>query len=389
MSAFQPRNLSTTALMLCGLAGCKGCKNEDDKGTPSDDSAEIDLCPDFTNDWGQWLSLGVMPDGTPAAAAYDRTKGGLSFALRNEDGEWCHEEADGYAGADGLDPGDRGAYASMAIASDGTVWVGEQDLKGHSLRYAMRDTAGVWTAGIADSGGGAAPDAGYWASLALDAKGAPVIAHYDKGKGALRIAHWGGTAFSAEVVDEGSDVTDDSGTVIEADVGSYANLVIANGTEYIAYYDGAAGALKLAIGTSGAYSTEVVDDTADVGAWPDMLVDDQGNITIAYQDLTNQDLKLAQGTPGAFTLSVVEDGEYRGADAALFMNGTYPAIVSFDGRDNNILLSQEAGGTWTTDTLAGDDAALGYHNEVIEAGGVHYVGCYDYTNRSLWFEQLD
>lgn len=380
--------------LAVGLAGCDGCNNKD-KEVADDikESTPPEPVP-FTNDWGQWLTMAVTPDGQPAAAAYDLTQGALTYATAEVDGDgnatWTHEEVDGYLDSEGLDQGDRGTYASMAIASDGKVWIAFHDNRVLNLRYAYRDpSTGTWTTGVADTGGGATPQAGRWASLALDASGNPVVAHYDIYKMALRVAHWGGTAFSGEVVDEGEATTDTAGAEVEADVGKYARLRIHDGVEYIAYYDAANGALKLAYGTSGSYTIEVVDDTGDVGTWPDMLIDDQGKIQIAYQDVTNQDLKYAVGSPGSWTISTVDSGEYRGADAALFMNGSYPAIMYFDGRENNVMLAQNAGDTWTADTVAGDGAALGFHNEVVTASGVRYAGCFDYTNRTLWFQKLD
>lgn len=382
-------------ILSVALTGCDGCKNKD-KEVADDINESVPPEPvPYTNDWGQWLTMAVTPDGQPAAAAYDLTQGALTYAVGEVDGEgnvtWTHEEVDGYADAEGLDQGDRGTYASMAIAADGRVWVAYHDNKVLNLRYATRDPAtGAWTTGIADKGAGATPQAGQWASLALDASNNPVVVHYDIGKANLRVARWDGTAFSGDVVDEGEGTTDTAGEEVDADVGKYARLKIVGGVEYIAYYDAANGALKLAHGSAGSYTVETVDDTADVGTWPDMIVDDQGKIQIAYQDVTNQDLKFAEGTAGGtWTLSTVDSGEYRGADAALFMNGSYPAIVYFDGRENNVMLAQNAGDTWTEDTVAGDGAALGFHNEVITASGVRYAGCFDYTNRTVWFQKLD
>lgn len=393
--AFAGRFVAWVPMLLSvALTGCDGCNNKD-KEVADDIKESVPPEPEpFTNDWGQWLTMAVTTDGKPAAAAYDLTKGALTYATGEVDGDgnvtWTHEEVDGYADDEGLDQGDRGTYNSMAIASDGKVWIGYHDNKVLNLRYAWRDpSSGTWTTGIADTGSGATPQAGQWASLALDASGVPAIAHYDIGKANLRIAHWNGTAFTGEVVDEGEGTTDTAGAEVDADVGKYAHLEIAGGTEYIAYYDAANGALKLAYGTSGSYTIEVVDDSGDVGTWPDMIVDDQGNIQIAYQDVTNQDLKFAVGTPGSWTLSTVDSGEYRGADAALFLNGSYPAVVYFDGHENNMMLAQNAGDTWTSETVAGDGAALGFHNEVITASGVRYAGCFDYTNRTVYFQKLD
>lgn len=381
------------ALALANLPGCKGCANKDKEGT--DDVGETGSGPvPFTDDWGQWLSMAVTTDGKPAAAAYDLTLGAVTYATAELDSDgnptWTHEEVDGYYGEGGIDVGDRGTYTSMAIAPDGTVWISYYDNKVYNLRYAKRDPAdGTWTTGIADTGSGLTPNVGQWSSLALDSANNPVIASYDSDKQQLRIAHWGGSSFTGEVVDEGEDATGDSGETISADVGKYAKLKITGNTEYIAYYDAANGALKLAHGNAGSYTTEVVDDTADVGAWPDMIADSDGTLHISYQDVENQDLKYAEGKTGSFTLSTVDTGEYRGADTALFMNGSYPAVVYFDGRYNNVMLAQNAGDTWTTDTVAGDDEALGFHNEVIAVGGSHYAGCFDYTNRTVWFHKLD
>ena len=380
--------LLAVAAMLPNLAGCKGCKEATDKAVT--DSVPVVEPEPFTNDWGQWLSMGVMPDGSPAAASYDRTQGGLVFAMATLEAgvpTWSFEKVDGYPDDDGLDSGDRGTYTSMGINQDGTVWVSYYDEKIHTLRYSTRDVDGIWSSAVADVGEGATPNAGLFTSLALDGQGLPVIAHHDEGKGRLRVVHYADGAFSGEVVDSGEDLSTDTGTVA-ADVGEFAKLRIAGGKEYIAYYDRAAGALKLAVGTKGSYETEVVDDSADVGQWPDLLIEDDGTVHITYQDVDNQDLKYAVGTPGSWTISTIDDGDYVGADSALFMNGSYPAVLYFDGRDNDVKIGQRGADSWSLDTVAGSDAALGYHNEVITAGGVRYAGCYDYTNRTIWFSEL-
>ena len=48
--------------------------------TESVDQVEEEV-EEFTNDWGQWLSMGVLPDGRPVAAFYDATEGALGFAI--------------------------------------------------------------------------------------------------------------------------------------------------------------------------------------------------------------------------------------------------------------------------------------------------------------------
>lgn len=382
------RLLTALAVVASGFVfeACKGCRDEPEPFVP-DPPAED------PHDIGQYLSLRAMPDGRPAMAYYDRTKGGLAFAIGTAQGEelsWDEERIDGFTNEQGLDVGDRGKYASLAITDAGTAWISYYDATNGNLFYARRDGKDSWTTGIADTGGGATPNAGLFTSIALDSSGNPVIAHHDKNKGHLRVTHWRDTAFSGEIVDEGTDFTPEEGSEEEAkdaNVGQYARLLIHEGTEYIAYYDAANGDLKLAVGSSGSYNVEVVDSSGDVGAWPSLLVDG-GTVHIAYHDLTNQDLKLASGSPGSWTISTLDQGDFVGADTEIFSEGGALHVLYFDGNENNLKLATQSGGSWSVDTVAGSDAALGFHNETVSAGGKRYAACYDYTNRTIWFEEL-
>jgi hypothetical protein len=389
--------MRVSALVYVGLVpllltGCKGCIKE----PPEEDPGVIgeDGPPPAPHDVGAWLSMRALPDGRPAVSYYDRTADGLGFAIGNvQDGavSWTTEEVDSYPDSTGLNPGDSGKYSALAIASDGTAWVVYQDTSNGVLKYAKRDAAGAWTIGNADTGGGPSFDSGYWASVALDTSGNPVAVHYDKAKGTLRVARWNGTAFTATVVYEGTDsVPADTATeALSGDAGEYAKLVIAaDGTEYIAFYDRAWGALRLASGNAGGYSVEVVDDTGDVGQWPDLLVDGT-SVTIAYHDVTNQDLKLAEGRAnGPWTLTTLDTGDHVGADTSIFADGSSPGVVYFDGANNDMKLARKRSGDWALDVVGSSGAAVGYHNETVEVGGSRYAASYDYTNRGIWFTAL-
>ncbi|MDP2312344.1 MAG: hypothetical protein Q8P41_05520 [Pseudomonadota bacterium] len=383
--------VSALVLVAFVLPGCNGCTKE----PPPDDPGPIgDDTPKDPHDVGSWLSMRAMPDGRPAVAFYDRTSGALAFAIGTvTDGSvtWAIEEVDSYPDENGLNPGDSGKYASMAIGSDGVAWVLYQDTSNGVLKYATRDTAGVWTIGNADTGGGPNYDSGYWASVALDPSGNPVAAHYDAAKGALRVARWNGTAFTAAAVYEGTDYTSTDTAVdsVSGNAGEYARIAIAaDGTEYIAFYDRAWGALRLASGNVGGYSFELVDDTADVGQWPDLLVDG-ANLSIAYHDVTNQDLKLAQGRAnGAWNVETVDSGDHVGADTAIYANGSDPGIVYFDGANNDMKVARKSGSAWALETVGSTGSAVGYHNETVTLGGAQYVASYDYTARTIWFSAL-
>lgn len=362
---------SNVLLCMPALAGIwlVGCScNGDNNLNPQPDPEEA------FNDIGSWIGLDVLADGSPAVSYYDRTKGGLGFAIGTLSAEsisWAVEEVDGYPGSDGLDPGDRGTHTDLAIASDGTAWVAYRDDSNSSLRYARRDSTGTWETGVGGSGSGASPDIGQWSSIALDASENPVISYYDAGSESLRVSHYTGTGFSAEVVDEGG-------------VGTYSDLLIADGVEYIAYYDAANGDLKLAVGTEGAYTVEVVDAEGDVGKWPSIGLLD-GTFYIAYQDVTTNDLLMATGTPGSWTTELVDDSDYRGADNETVFIGGAPAVYTFDGYNNDLLLAEQTPDAWQIGKVAGDEAALGFHVEALNVGNEVYVASYDYTNRFLFF----
>ncbi len=377
------------ASTLIWITACS-CQPENSLGQIEDE----DPTGISTHDIGQYLGMAATPDQDLVISFYDREKGALAFArgvVSGESVDWTYTGLDGYPDDVGLDPGDRGKYTSIAVASDGAIWIAYHDVTAGVLRTATCPNGGTsWELGVGDAGTGASPNTGRFASIALDAEENPVIAHYQSDKQLLRIAHYNGSSFTGETVDEGTDnLAQDTGAQdISADVGKYANLAIADdGTEYIAYYDAAHGDLKLATGTAGAYTISTVDSEGDVGAWPDILLH-EGKVIIAYQDLGNQDLKLARRNGTNWNLETLDEGDYVGADSAVFMNGSYPAVWYFEGHDNNVKLAQQAGSEWTTDNWAGDEAALGYHLETATLDSTVWVGSYDYTNRTLWFDSL-
>ncbi len=370
------------------LQGCEGCNPATDTPKPDEPAA-------FTNDAGSWLSMAVTPDGDPAIAYYDRTMDALGYAVGtlDKDGKatWTREEVDSYPDENGLNAGDSGRYASMAIDGRGQVWIAYQD-SSNSVLKAAHKADGVWAIEVADIGGGTKPDAGHWASLALDASGNPVIAHHDAATGTLRVSRWNGSAFAAEVAAEGEAYTPaDTGAgaeTVDAKVGEYARLLIAaDGTEYVAYYDAAWGALRLATKSGGAWSVTTVDDAGDVGQWPSMVLDG-GTLWIAYHDVANQDLKVAHGTPGDFSVETIDDGNHVGADTAIFLDDGAVGIVYQDAFANDMKLARHSGGAWSVEKVSGDQGALGFHNETVRIGSKRYAACYDFTARAVYFSAL-
>lgn len=385
--------------MLLALAAC----NPDVDFTPrTPDEVPPDPAPP---DAGSWLSMDLAPDHERLVIGYyDRELSGFGFAIGapQEDGSivWEHEQVDGYRDDNGLDTGDRGKYATMKVAPDGTVWAAYYDTSAKDLRYAHRlGGRKSWVTGVIDGAG--APDVGQWASLALDANGNPAVAYYDNTGKTLKIAHLSANQDESNDTIEwdvaeawhgqGWTGTDAEGTPIEraADVGKYARLMIAGTTEYIAYYDAGQQRLGLLEGTAGNYTQSFVSDVGvNMGAWPSILLD-SGTLIIAFHDVQNQNLMVATRQSGGFTVEVADAGEYVGADTEIVKRGGQLTVLYFDGQNNDMKLATKRGGEWVTETLGSPDHAVGFHNELVRLGNGYWAGSYDFTSRSVFMYRLN
>ncbi len=377
------------ALCLLPVLIAAGCSCNQDYSFPKANAVSYDPPENF----GAWLSMDTTPDGNGITMAYyDIADGALGFAVGTPQSDgtvvWAHEPVDGYKGDDGLDRYNRGKYASMKVAVDGTVWVAYHDVDQGGLYVSQRTAGpGSWTEPEkVDIGGGFAPSAGQWASLALDSDNNPVIAHHDGGTGTLRVTRYDGSDWSSIEAWTGDDLNGvgDTGEpfTIDSNVGTYARLIIYEGTEYIAFYDATFKTLNLLEGVGGAYTHTVVDQTGDTGQWPSMWTDGS-ELKIAYHDVGNQDLVIASRTAGVWSRETVDAGAYRGADSEVFVKDGVTGVLYFDGFNNDQILATNDG-AWTLQTVGGEDAAIGFHNEVVEINGVLWLASYDYTNQTLF-----
>jgi len=388
------------------LAGCNSCSSE--YNIP--DGFEPDEI-DVPEDHGSWLSMDVTPEGERLAIAfYDRTRGALGFAVGDIDPDtngvtWEYERVDGYADSEGVDRGDRGKFASMKVAPDGTVWVAYQDIGNGVLNVAHR-VGYTWTTWQADAGSGSRPQTGEWASLDIDANGAPVIIHQDATSGTLRRTtlaseDLGDVQWVSEEIFAGQDWTGLDSEGVEytrpAQVGMYARLMIVQNTEYIAFYDSAHQKLNLLEGAAGSYVHTVVTTESvladrgsdDMGHWPSIVLDGS-TLNIAFQDVSNQDLVMASREGGAnWSYNVIDEGEYKGADTEIFKYQGELSILYFDGFYNNMMVADRTGAVWVPATLGGDETALGFHNEAAKVGDTMWVASYDYTERNIFIRPLD
>ena len=336
---------------------------------------------------GPWLSLDTAPGGEALTMTfYDRENGGCAFAIGTPtaagDVKWAYEKVDGYAGDDGLDRADRGMYSSHKVAPDGTVWVAYRDVVNGGLFAAQRTAPHVWEVHNVEIAAGA----GHWASLALDADGKPVIAHYNTDSRTLLVSRTNSEGWSTETAHTGAENAGlgDTGVPFSnpADVGEYAKIYIYEGVEYIAFYDRAWGTLNLLEGGSGDYAHTQVDNQGDVGQWPSIWTDGS-QLRIAYHDITNQQLLMAVRNSGGWTRATIDSDDYTGADSEMFEIDGKLGVVYFDGFNNDQKLARLDGGDWSTETIDGDGVAVGFHNEAAYAAGKWWLASYDFTNHAL------
>ncbi|MEO0605365.1 MAG: hypothetical protein AAF211_28300, partial [Myxococcota bacterium] len=59
-----------------------------------------------------------------------------------------------------------------------------------------------------------------------------------------------------------------------------------------------------------------------------------------------------------------------------------------DGFENDARVAMREGGQWTLDRVGADNLAVGYHNEVVKAGGHVWAVSYNYTDQSPWLRAL-
>ena len=100
-------------------------------------------------------------------------------------------------------------------------------------------------------------------------------------------------------------------------------------------------------------------------------------------------MKFASGQPGDWTFTTIDQGESLGADSDLIATSSGLQVAYHDAYNNDVkLASQNSDGTWNTQTLAGVDGALGFHNALVEIGGSVYAASYNFGEETVWFSAV-
>ncbi len=237
---------------------------------------------------GTHTSLVVSADGEVHVAYRDATKRRLRHAERALDGTWQTVEIDGCAGEEGCPTAeeDYGEYASIALVG-GAPRVAFYDRLRGDLKLAERDAEGAWevltldgrdpTTGI-DEG-----DVGRFATLAIDASQRIGIAYYDATRSSLRYLSPGGAGSGPIIVDDGLWQDPITGATRQHPVGQHVGLRFdAQGQATMVYLD--AGRLLLKRAQVSGATVVGPSDVPDLpaGAFIDFGVTDDGAIHGAY-----------------------------------------------------------------------------------------------------------
>ena len=230
-----------------------------------------------------------------------------------------------------------GQYLSSALAPDGVLHVAYYDAKNGDLKYARRDTAGVWSTTTVDSRN----TVGLYPSIALDSNDRPAISYYSKTGGNLKFATLlNGTSWSVANVDTGGDVGRYSSLALiptgSPDIGTFRFGV--------AYEDSTNGDFKYAevAGASVITAPVRVDATTTKGGGYISLAFNGSEPAFSYYDAANADLKYAaRSTNGKWSAVTVAANNSQGlySDLQFTFDTNQPAIVYYNKTSDRVMLA--------------------------------------------------
>jgi CSLREA domain-containing protein len=300
-------------VMHCNDANCAG----------SDESI---TSPDTGGSVGRWTSLELDTSGHPVISYYDVTNSDLKVMHCND--------ANCAGGGESITSPDAasfvGEYTSLALDGSGYPVVSYHAEASDDLKLLHCNDANC----AGDDESITSPDTsgyvGEYTSLALDASGYPVVSHYDRGNGDLRIVHCNDANCAGD--DESITSPDSYG-----DVGEYTSLALdASGYPVVSYYYDGYDHLRVMHcndpNCSGGDESITSPDTGYQTGWYTSLeLDASGNPVVAYHDENNGDLKVLHcGHPNCIvTSNSVTNPGYTGEYSSLALDANGYPVVSY------------------------------------------------------------
>jgi hypothetical protein len=279
----------------------------------------------------------------------------------------------------------RGTGNDIAYDAGGRLHLVYYDRDAQNLKYAVRDTNGVWsTIQTIDSDG---TKLGINLSLALDSKGRPGVAYQDGQNGDLRYAYFSpaSNAWEVQKVD------------VKGSTGGYPDLAFTrkNGAA-IAYYNKTNGDLRLATSQVDGWAIETIDRKGDVGRFASLVLDPNrptsSKFAIAYEDTTKADVKWALQYKSGWRYETIDNtlgiaGGY--ISMGFYDSGAttdrYKAAASYyDATRGQLRYAYDTGGIesqlWTSQAIA-TRKRQGLYSQLDLTGNKPRVFFYDGTNK--------
>jgi hypothetical protein len=228
-----------------------------------------------------------------------------------------------------------GQYLSTALGSDGILHVAYYDAKNGDLKYARRDTAGVWSTTTVDSKN----TVGLYPSIVLDRLNQPNIAYYSKTGGNLKVARGNGTSWNIRNI----DTTGDVGRYASIAVNPNAAIEPGGSRLGIAYEDSTNGDFKYVEVTPTRFTVPVtVDASTTKGGGYISLAFNNGQPAFSYYDAANADLKYAaRSDNGKWSHLTVAANNSQGlyTDLQFTFDTNQPAIVYYNKTSDRVMLA--------------------------------------------------
>lgn len=284
----------------------------------------------------------------------------------------------------------RGTFNDVAYDSNGRLHSVYYDRDTRSLKYAVRDTNGVWsTVQTIDNSG---DYMGYNPSLAIDKYNRPGVAYQDANNGDLRYAYLSPTtnAWDVQVVD------------VPGSTGGYPNLIFTrNNTPAIAYYNKTKGDLRLALADTAGWVIQTIDSKGDVGRFPSIQLDPNrptaSKFAIAYEDTTNADVKWGIQYQTGWRFETVDKtmttaGGYismKFYDSGVAGDSRYRGVATYyDAGKGQLRYAYDTGGVeivnWTSQVIA-SKKRQGLYSKLDVTGNKPRVFFFDGTNNKALY----
>ncbi len=295
-------------------------------------------------------ALAIDSQGVPHLAYQDLKNKAVRHAWRTNQG-WFSEVVETKAGI--------GDFVALSGGPGGLVHIAYYDNSSGDLRYANND-GGKWTPVVVDSQN----DVGQFVSLGVYASGAVHLAYLDYTNQDLRYATDESSpgVFSAKIID---------GTVSAA--GFYASLGLDNaGKVHISHYELIGSDLLYTTNLSGAWKTEIVEQTGTVGQYTSLATSAAGNVHISYVNVDSGQARFAIGKQGTWVTSQLEPVQ-KSTSTAVATWGT-EVYVAFNSQNNGSYYERVKLGTRKGSTFTLEYADRGATSEWCQGGMVGWAG---------------